>query len=327
MPQHPLDEVLETLDQQQPVDPVEISGYHVRRGSGGSNNLLYRATGDGGDFAIKFTLNDGRDRAGREYQALIVLFDQGLDVAARPVMLERDRYSRPLVVQTWLPGEIRDYPPQNEADWLRLLRYLNIIHQITPQQASLPLRPAILSPASPDECRQIVQEQVNRIPEDERPEVLNQVLQRFTVLHLSEWGEPQIRFIRSDANNSNFVWTAETLHSIDWEYSGWGDPAFEIVDLVMHPAYLSLSPEQRTWVLETYKTIAREYRQDDTLEQRIQVYSQTLAAWWVARFCRYLYEIPRGLDPRLIERAPDAQTTGEERLAIYVEWAGQLLNM
>ncbi|MBC8171856.1 MAG: aminoglycoside phosphotransferase family protein [Anaerolineae bacterium] len=325
MPQHPLDELLEILDQQPPIEPADIAGYQVQRVSGGSNNLLYRATGDGGDFAIKFTLNDGRDRAGREYHALIVLFDYGLDVAARPVLLERDRYSRPLVVQTWIPGEIHDYPPQTEADWLRLLRYLNIIHQITPQQASLPLQPAIVSPASPDECRRIVQEQVNRIPEHERPAVLNQVLQRFENLPVPAWDTPQIRLIRSDANNSNFVWTPDTLHSVDWEYSGWGDPAFEIVDLVMHPAYLSLTSEQRAWVLMTYCELAREYHSDNTLEQRMQVYSQTMAAWWVARFCRYLYEIPRGLDPRLIERAPDAQATGEARLAIYLERAAQLL--
>lgn len=33
---------------------------------GGANNRLFRATGSDGDWAIKFTKRDERDRAGRE---------------------------------------------------------------------------------------------------------------------------------------------------------------------------------------------------------------------------------------------------------------------
>src|SRR5512139_1869716 len=77
---------------------------------GGRNNLLYRATGAAGDLAVKFTLRDARDRAGREYGALLALQAAGLDLAPVPVLLDRKRYPLPVVVQTWLPGEVSAAP-------------------------------------------------------------------------------------------------------------------------------------------------------------------------------------------------------------------------
>ncbi|HEV2124278.1 MAG TPA: hypothetical protein VGW38_16090, partial [Chloroflexota bacterium] len=64
--------------------------------NGGANNLVYRARShayeDGrgkgsADLAVKFTIRDNRDRAGREYGALQVLQAAGLTIAPRPVFL------------------------------------------------------------------------------------------------------------------------------------------------------------------------------------------------------------------------------------------------
>jgi len=52
---------------------VRWQRWRIARLTGGANNRLYRATGDKGEFAIKFTLRDARDRAGREYHALAAL--------------------------------------------------------------------------------------------------------------------------------------------------------------------------------------------------------------------------------------------------------------
>ena len=47
--------------------------WQITRIVGGFNNLLYRATGSWGDLAIKFSIRDNRDRASREYSALLAL--------------------------------------------------------------------------------------------------------------------------------------------------------------------------------------------------------------------------------------------------------------
>ncbi len=53
------------------------------------NNLIYRASSAEGDFAVKFTVRDDRDRAGREYAALRALHQAGLELAPQAVWLEQ----------------------------------------------------------------------------------------------------------------------------------------------------------------------------------------------------------------------------------------------
>jgi hypothetical protein len=48
--------------------------WQISQISGGANNLPYRASSPDGDFAVKFTIRDRRDRAGREYGALLALW-------------------------------------------------------------------------------------------------------------------------------------------------------------------------------------------------------------------------------------------------------------
>lgn len=79
-------------------------GWDVRQIAGGANNLIYYAHNGEMELAIKFCVNDERDRAGREYDALRVLQEAGLKLAPRPLLLDRNRYRQPVVVQSWLSG-------------------------------------------------------------------------------------------------------------------------------------------------------------------------------------------------------------------------------
>lgn len=98
---HPL---LDTLAAQ--GDATTIGGWKITPLAGGANNELYRATGERGDIVVKFTRRDERDRAGREYAALRLLHERAPGLAPRPVLLDRGRYARPVVVQTWIPGDL-----------------------------------------------------------------------------------------------------------------------------------------------------------------------------------------------------------------------------
>jgi thiamine kinase-like enzyme len=104
---------------------------------------------------------------------------------------------------------------------------------------------------------------------------------------------------------------------VDWENSGWGDPAFEIANLITHPAYIKVPLSRWDWVIDAYCELAR----DDDIATRIRTHWKILLIWWVARTARYLYEIPRGLDKRLVSRPAGWQTDMRAKYKHYVSWA------
>ncbi len=114
--EHTLRSLLDHLTSEWHEQGEQWSGGRITRIDGGWSNLLYRVTGPAGDWAVKFTVRDKRDRAGREYQALLALRQAGLSVAPEPLFLARRRYPQPVVVQTWLEGEASRRLPQGDAE-------------------------------------------------------------------------------------------------------------------------------------------------------------------------------------------------------------------
>ena len=95
---------------------------------------------------------------------------------------------------------------------------------------------------------------------------------------------------------------------MDWEYSGWGDPAFELSELTVHPAYEGVSNARWDQFIAAYD----QRRDDPTLALRVQTYTTIMLVWWVVRWARYLHEVPLGLDTRLVAR-PAGWLAGVER--------------
>ncbi len=63
----------------------------------------------------------------------------------------------------------------------------------------------------------------------------------------------------------------------------------------MHAAHIGIPEWRQEWVIDRYCGLAA---QPDA-GVRIRTYRKTLAVWWAVRISRYLYELPRALDPRL----------------------------
>ncbi len=83
---------------------------------------------------------------------------------------------------------------------------------------------------------------------------------------------------------------------MDWENAGWGDPAFDVAQWMTHASYIGVRQPRWEWVTERYARLV----DDATVAQRIGAYLPIVWVWWVARLARYLYEVPRGLDERLV---------------------------
>jgi aminoglycoside phosphotransferase (APT) family kinase protein len=289
--------------------------------TGGLNNLLYRTTNSEYDLAIKFTIRDSRNRADREYGALLALHQAGLSIAPQPVLLDRDRYSQPVVVQTWLEGEAVTTPPPTDTEWECLLQHLATLHTLTPAKTSLKLPEAVLNANSIQEGKKIIQQQIALIPSEAQPTSLKTLTCHFETATLPRWSKVPVALCRVDANCLNFIRRPGLWASVDWENSGWGDPAFEIADLMTHPAYISVPPSRWEWVVDTYCHLIG----DASTAIRIQTYYKIMLVWWVARAARYVYEFSQESEKRLATLPDDWEATVRANYHHYLDLAQNFL--
>jgi aminoglycoside phosphotransferase (APT) family kinase protein len=292
-------------------------GAEITRITGGWSNLLYRVTGPLGDLAVKFTVRDSRDRVGRELHALLALRQAGLSVAPKPVLLDRKSYTQPVVVQTWLEGEASRRLPGDDAEWESLLEHLVTVHTVTPERTSVRLRRGVVDARTVQEGRRLIRQQLTRLPREARPASLRALVHRFRDTDFPKGSRARVVLCRVDNNILNVIRRPGAWASVDWENAGWGDPAFEIAQLMTHPAYIDVPFERWEWVMETYCALAG----DEALARRITTYYRMLAVWWVARLARSLYEVPRGLDERLVERPVEWEADMRAKYAHYVSLA------
>jgi aminoglycoside phosphotransferase (APT) family kinase protein len=310
---HRLYPLLQHLDATRPAAPSIWRAWRIEPVGGGRNNLLYRAHGELGDFAVKFTIRDDRDRAGSEYWALLVLQHAGLDLAPRPVLLEQTRYRQPVVVQTWVDGEIVGVAPTSESDWRALVQHYAAVHHVTPANTDAELGPAVLTMDSATAGRGRIAKETAHVPPSDWPEELRRLIDSLDRATFPDWPAPPVTLCRGDSNPQNFLRRPTGLASVDWEYSGWGDPAFELAELRCHPAYLAVSAPSIDDLVTMYAPLDG----DPTFTIRAHTYYRLMLVWWAARFARILYEVDRGLDERLV---PRPSTWRAETMSNYDEY-------
>ncbi len=294
--------------------------WRIARITGGWNNLLYRATGPAGDLAVKFTIRDRRDRAGREYGALQALRQAGLSVAPEPVLLDRASYTQPVVVQTWIEGKVSDAPPATEAEWKNLLQHLAAVHTLTSDKTNVRLPKAVINVNNARDGRRIVRQQLACVPCQAQPESLRALVSCFEASRFPGWANAPRTLCHVDLNISNFIRCAGLWVSVDWENGGWGDPAFDVANLMTHAAYTNVRPSRWNWVVAAYCSLV----DDATAFIRIQTYYKILLVWWAARMARYLYQVPRGLDKRLVAWSDERQADWLAKYEHYVRLAKAL---
>ena len=295
----------------------EWRGWRVARAAGAGNNLLYRATSAAHYLAIKFTIRDQRDRAGREYAALLALRHAGRAIAPEPLWLDGDRYPQPVVVQSWLEGAVLVTPPADDAEWQCLLEHYLTIHTLTAASSGSALPPAVLNMTSATDGLDRIRQQLAYIPAAEQPAELHELIRTIETARWPNWPAPQLALCRVDPNTLNFVRQPHAWASVDWENAGWGDPAFEIADLITHPAYIGVASDRWEWLIDAY--CARS--EDSGAALRMRVYQRLMVMWWVARLARTLYEVPRGGDRRLATRPPSWLDDMRVKYAYYLTLA------
>ena len=297
-------------------------GVTVRRVTGGANNALYRVEAGGHQYACKLCVVDERQRARHEYGALRLLQAVGLDLAPQPLRLDESCavVPYPVVVYRWLPGaplgpalttpqlaaliesiqHLHGIRPEEVEDrelpdawfhWFDFARYLDEIHSLLAEDGAWL--------AATDPQGQELRGRLARLVQDCADLVAN------------TGADPRrervpLCLCRVDPGLANALWCDDgRLRWVDWEYSGWGDPALDLADLRWHAALDQLSPAEHDWLRNSYRRPAG----DDGFEARLRVWDRLLATRWAFRVLHSLRSKHHGPDREwLTQPATDAAT-------------------
>lgn len=304
--------LLNYLSEAQPRAAECWTKWRIQPVTTGMNNRVYRATSDAADLAIKFTIADARQRALREYRALELVAAERPGLAPAPLLLDAERFAYPVVVASWLGGAPLEAPPADAAAWITLLEHYVAIHTIPVDETELP--PAVLTMSSAAEGQRIVAEAFAQLPDEAVSREVHELVAQLAESTFPAWEPSPLALCRCDGNFRNFIVGTPGWASVDWEYSGLGDPAFEIAELVTHVSMQPTALERMGWMIEQYAVL----RGETQIAVRARAYLRIMLVWWVVRLARLLYEGRCGLGVRLAPRSPRWEREATENYARYI---------
>jgi aminoglycoside phosphotransferase (APT) family kinase protein len=307
--------LIEYLADALPSESITWRDWSVQRVEGGHNNILYHATSGEQDVAIKFTRRDERNRAEREFAALRLLQTRGLHIAPAPLLLDQTSFTHPVIAMTWLDGCVDAAPPTTNEEWRLLVEHFATIHRIKHDDRES-IAPVVTAISDVEDGKQRLENDFARIPPEGRSPELIEMSEEIGRLNFPVWPTPSLTLCRVDPNILNIVRRPGPWASVDWEYSGWGDPAFEIADLMAHPAYVTVG--ETTWdhVVELYC----QQSDDPVIRERIRAYHLFQLAFWTVLYARKRYEFAAGVPQkaRLVQRPPDWAASIPRNYVIYL---------
>jgi len=289
----------------------------IERGSQGLNNNLYRVRLGRDVYACKLFIVDEQQRARREWTALRSLQEAQLQAAPEPIAYAPDGpLPQPTIVYRWISGKKLTKGGVTDDDLTTLIANLNQIHQT---QAAPNTRPLVAwhQPADFANYLAEIQAFVGRI----RAWATDS---RFVPNDLPAWAtdpptwlplfEKALRLAknaiaqadtRGECSHKALVWgdgnldnvirnEQEQLIFLNWESSGWGDPAYDLARLRWHPRASEISQTRWQAALNTYVP----HPGDRYFRERLAVYSQLLPVWWVGRSALHLLEGARQAQSR-----------------------------
>lgn len=252
------------------------------------NGLVYRAEyANGADLAVKLSKRDDRDRAGRAFMATSALYKLGCRVTAEPLHYEfkiPEASGMSAFVCSWIPGKTLQTPPppQDKRGWRDILYALGEAHKVKPHQTALNIPNAVMPIQHPVDVLIVLEQRRTRLPEGRIGALSSGQLDY--LLHVlassvpHEWERPApIGLILCDPNPTNMIAHRGNIYLVDWENSGWADPAFEIGDLCAQPSYFDLPEDHRQWLRAEHGRILN----DGWLAPRAEIYERMMNVFWV----------------------------------------------
>ena len=309
-------------------------GVTVRRMPGGTNNALFRIESDGRQYACKLCVADERRRAAREYGVLDLLEMARANLAPQPLLLDESCavLPFPVVIYRWLPGKPLG-PSLTAGQLAALLESIQRIHAIRQDAFEhnnlfdawfhwFDFEPYLVELvdflaqygdwlATHETNGQALRDRLARLVDG-----CAQVLARTTV----DPGRGCFAacLCRVDANLANSIWDGdEPLRWVDWEYSGWGDPALDLADMRWHVSWDGLSEAQHAWLYDRYVRPA----DDPGFGTRLAVWDRLLSTRWPFLILRALWSADNGSDRVRLTRPGTDSVELRTRLVCTIERA------
>jgi aminoglycoside phosphotransferase (APT) family kinase protein len=311
----------------------------VHRVAGGFNNALYWVESNGQCCACKLCVADECRRATREYAALRLLQAAGLDIAPQPLWLD-DSCSVvpfPAVAYGWLPG--RHLSPSPTVQQLAsLLDSFHGLHALQPDDFAdhdvpnawahwfdfevylAELRDFLakygpwLATTDPD----------GRDLRDRLAQLVGGCAEVVKIAAVNPGRESvPLRLCRVDPNLANTVWGGDgRLRWVDWEFSGWGDPALDLSELRWHAASAEMSEAQHAWLRDNYRRPA----DDHAFDERLAVWDHLRATRWPFLILRWLWSEHHGPDRLRLTRPVADLAELRTRLVRFIERAERFVS-
>ncbi|MBC8492246.1 MAG: aminoglycoside phosphotransferase family protein, partial [Chloroflexi bacterium] len=288
-------------------------------------------------YACKLCVADECRRAAQEYAALRLLQAAGLDIAPQPLWLDDSCtiVPFPAVAYRWLPGQPLS-PSPTAQQLASLLDSFQRLHALQPSDFEdhnvrdawahwfdfelylVELRDFLakygswLAATDPD----------GRDLRDRLAWLVDSCAEVVLTTTVNPGRESvSLRLCRVDPNLKNTVWSGDgRLRWVDWEFSGWGDPAIDIAELRWHAASVEMSEAQHAWLRDNY----RRPTGDHAFEERLAVWDLLRATRWPFLILRWLWSEHHGPDRvRLTRPAADVAEL-RARLVRFIERAERL---
>lgn len=272
--------------QQEIHDEFSYQNWDFTQIFGGMNGITYRAENksSGEVLAVKMRKRDARQRALREFSALEVVQALNYPIAPKPISLHTDtpHLSGDVIISSWVDGVVLgDLSQTSISVWQKILDTLTTMHSITPQHAPL-LKDATLAIQSPDDVIAEIDRRFAKLPDGQLGAItkddIGKIFTDFkanrdkSIVPISD-----LRLILCDTNPSNMIHTADSIVIVDWENSGWGDPTFDIADLLVRPECDKLTDQTRQFILSYYA----EKMQSQTSITHILEYEKLMLVFWL----------------------------------------------
>jgi aminoglycoside phosphotransferase (APT) family kinase protein len=308
-------------------------GVAIWRVTGGHNNALYRIEADGACYACKLCIPDERQRAAREYEALRLLHVSRVDVAPEPLWLDESCSILPFpaVIYRWLPGAPLT-PPLSQGHLEAFLTSYRQLHALQPGDQALDLREAWFHWFAWESYLVDLQALLDAYgawlaaADPQGPALrdrLARLVKRCTEYVIASGVNPgreavPLRPCRVDHNLANTVWGPDgRLRWVDWEYSGWGDPALDLSELRWHAAFAELSQAQHRWLRENYCRPEN----DAAFERRLAVWDHIIVTHWSLLILRRLWTLHNGPDRVRLSQPAAHPAQVRTRLVGFIERA------
>ena len=274
--------VAQAIEKEQ--DTYTDQGWRLERVYGGMNGIIYRAESSNRQLAVKIRKRGTRQRAWREFSALKALQQLPEPVAPEPISLHTDMTKLPgdAVITSWVEGTVLgDLSDAPLEQWERILAALSRVHSVN-QSDTLNLPIAVVSTFSYDAVVGFIYQRFVDLPAGQLGDLtkadIGKLFDEFrhdpaNIVPSTE----TIRLIICDTNPNNMIERDGRIVLVDCENAGWGDPAFDLADLLVRPNCAGLSDERKRWIVSRYA----ELMGIPHLIDRILAYERLLLVFWL----------------------------------------------